>query len=123
MSQEVRPFTVSATLVTARLVTGSVVSPVLIIPTGLEYIRVIIDVTNHTNSAITLALRVELSLDGGVTWPQFREVGRQGGDNATEASFEWDLPEPTNPLRNIRATLTLTGANRRLITSITVQAG
>lgn len=122
MANTVRPFTVSATLLTARIVTDSATSPAFTIPVSLEYIRVLIDVSTQA-TVVSFTLLIELSLDDGITWPQSRSIGRTGGDTAMEASFEWNLPEPTNPLRQIRASLLLSGGNRRLNTSITVQAG
>ena len=122
MSTDVRPFSLSVTIVTARTIIDSFRSPAFTVPVGLTFIRPIIDVSNQA-TAVSIALLLELSLDGGLTWPQTRSVSRDGGDTATEASFEWDLPEPGNPLRSIRATVTLTGGNRRLTSSVTIQAG
>ena len=122
MGTGVRDFSLSVTIVTSRTVQDSYQSPAFTVPVGLVYIRPIIDVTNQSGP-ISLSLLLELSFDGGATWPLSRSIGRQGGDSSLEASFEWDLPEPSNSLRRIRATVTLTGGNKRMTTSVTVQAG
>lgn len=55
---------------------------------------------------------VEISFDGGQTWPFLRGVGSHGGDYfnrrgdlVVETTLSFDVPEPDNPQRRVRATL------------------
>jgi len=123
MAQDVRPFTVSASILTRRLVSLQSVSPNFTLPLGIVYLRPLIDVTDHRDKLTTLTVTLDVSFDNGVTWPLTRSVSRDGGDIADEASFELDVPEPDNPLRKTRISITIDGRRTAVITQVTLQAG
>ena len=123
MSTAPRPTTFSATILVAGTQSGVTVSPVATVPINLNFVRLVLDVSSHSNAAQHIDLKIEISFDGGVTWPLVRSVGRDGGPPFTTASFDMDIPQPSNNLRRARATLTITGSPTTLSTGITIAAG
>lgn len=60
--------------------------------------------------AVILTIRVELSFDGGSTWPHFAELQAKGGNLVfnstglpiTATTLRFIMPQPSNPNRKIR---------------------
>lgn len=78
--------------------------PQTIIAAGL-----VIDKTNWTDPNVKLSCQYEVSLNGGQTWiPKGGFVNEPGGSGSS-VFFVFGFPEPTNPNRRARATLTVTG--------------
>ena len=123
MSTAPRSTTFSASILVSGNKNGTTISPVATIPINLIFVRLVLDVSNHSNATQHIDLKIEISFDGGATWPLVRSVGRDGGPPFTTASFELDIPEPLNVLRRARATLTITGSPAVLSTGITIAAG
>lgn len=123
MATGLRPFSATVTMLSRQVVTVSKRSVDFSIPPSLSFFRPSIDVTNHTNTNETLTLLLEISLDNGLTWTITRSISRQGGDNATEAGFEMDLPDVGSTQRRARCTLSLAGGNGAITTAINVQVG
>jgi len=95
------------------------------VPLGATSFTITIDRTNWTDPALKLAISIEISLDGGVTWASDSAATYEGGPAPTPTPIQpnpvnqsvltSDLGDPTNTNRMVRGTLTLTGGN--LVTS------
>jgi len=99
------------------------------IPTGVTSASLALDGTAMTNAALSLSLTLDLSLDGGVTWastspsqatdpfpvnvPDMRggQLDRTGAARATYYISVWGIPAPTNPNRQVRAQVTISGVS------------
>jgi hypothetical protein len=73
-----------------------------------------------------ITCRIEISFDGGATWPEFASTTWDGGDYVdrngnlmTSCYIQRDVKEPQNGNRQVRATFTRTVGLR---TGITVEA-
>lgn len=84
------------------------------IPLNVTEADVFIDRTYLTDKKVSVACQVFLSLDGGDSWKTFGGFGAQGGNiiNSVTKQVETKsgmilyIPEPENPNRKIRVTLT-----------------
>src|SRR5512145_1320619 len=95
------------------------------IPQGLTRLRATFTRENWPAGTNIVTVRIEISFDGGATWPEFAEASWNGGtrinrlgNTVTEEMIERDIKEPTNPNRMARGILTRTTGLR---TGITVE--
>lgn len=87
------------------------------IPVGATKISLNIDRSDLMDASIAIGVQLFLSLDNGKSWTFWGGFGTSGGqviDSATDkiatsSSIGVELPEPDNPNRQIKATLTVTG--------------
>ena len=93
------------------------------IPTGLTVVTVAISRAS-LSPTVRLDWALELSQDGGTTWLPWGGAGTVGGDvinpstglPLTDSSFAVFLPNPANPLRRARGSLTLSEPTRLSLT-------
>lgn len=105
------------------------------VPQGATELTFTFDRTNWTDPAVTLAITIDLSLDGGATWnnpPEqaaplpfgFTSEGGGGldkhGNPRTETTGTTSIPQPTNTQRRLRATVTIAGGPLTTNGSVTI---
>lgn len=95
------------------------------IPLGVQCLGLRLNRTEFANVTSRVLFRLEVSLDGGTTWPTavdpgiFMEVSTRGGvymvEGVTQAySFMYlDIPQPNNPNRMLRGGFRVFTANAR----------
>lgn len=85
------------------------------IPTGLTFAKIAIDRNasgglNSLTSASVLTLLIEISYDGGSTWGLLIQSTQEGGASTIGLTGpSTDIPDPTNPNRRARGTVTAVG--------------
>lgn len=99
------------------------------LPSALGQVVVAFDITSHGDgSAASVAVAVELSLDGGATWQPFFSFERDKGyapiaEPGIPTGWAYmrvpKLPQPGNPNRQVRGTLTI--SNAPLTTAVQVE--
>lgn len=81
------------------------------------------DAAGNSFTNIVLVPRIEISYDGGLSWPDFVSSAWSGGtrinrfgQTVTSETLQRDLPQPTNPNRRIRASVQVLAPTRTAIT-------
>ncbi len=111
--------------------TYDVVSTLL--PTGFEYIRFGFDVTDMLVSVLSIAVTLEISYDGGITWGEKNGVRFQGGPiRMTDMEgnpitrtppyislHSTHISQPSNPNRRLRGAVVVAGGSLR--TEVTLE--
>jgi hypothetical protein len=94
------------------------------IPTGITGFKLVCNGTTLTSTTLRVSILAERSMDGGATWEGGGGVGFAGGviDPDTgllqaEVGFHVDLPQPDNPTRRLRGTITM---NEDVITLVSI---
>lgn len=85
------------------------------VPNGVTRFELSFDCSTWTNPARSLSCQIEISLDGGTNWRPFVAFGLRGTDaprdkqGVARVFISSSIPEPANPNRRFRATLTFSG--------------
>ena len=90
-------------------------SNVLAVPLGAKFVRVSMPRKDMTDTKIAFACQLFLSLDGGTSWKPWGGAGTVGGEIidsitkqiVTESGMEMALPEPSNPNRKVKGTVSI----------------
>jgi hypothetical protein len=84
------------------------------LPTGIESAECRIDRTALTSTTLQINWSFELSQDDGINWLSWGGAGTvggviqdEGGNTLTFSAFTVQLPNPTNPNRRIRGSMSL----------------
>jgi len=89
------------------------------IPVGLSDVKVTFTCVGWPDLVGLLVARIEISFDGGVTWPEFVQVQWDGPHGKPAVWVRRDLKQPGNPDRFVRAVLTRAAP---VTTAITLEA-
>ena len=96
-----------------------------VVPLGIEYVKLTLDVTDMTDPAQTIVFDADVSFNGGATWRHER-AAFEGGPIKNLATrtppfvsyHEFHFPEPQNPNRKVRVTLTVAGIAARIASTL-----
>lgn len=95
---------------------GLITIPERSIPVGIAYARLSIEAITWDDPDIFVIINLELSQDGGLSWgpggsgyAKGGTVDRQGNRNSS-AWWRWSWPNPNNPNRKIRGTISINKA-------------
>lgn len=100
-----------------EIVRGTLEPGDIAVPLGVTEMEVSIDQTEMKTPGVACRVGSFLSLDGGLTWRPWGGFGCVSGERldvetgklATKSCMIIKVPEPKNPNRKIRTTITLTG--------------
>lgn len=98
---------------------GVIALPQTPVPVGIDRAHLTLDAVQWTDPQTLLSVQLWLSYDSGVTWlpggggTARGEPDRRGktGLPLTTVAFMWTWPEPDNPNRRVKGTLTLSGGS------------
>lgn len=80
------------------------------IPLGVGEVTAYLNVSEHTDPATGWTASVDISLNSGTTWQFWYGCGRRAGaPGGTESTVTRAIPEPSNPNRRARLTITTIG--------------